>query len=72
MYFLLEYFIVLIFQLVYLLLAVLGLRCCQAFSLVVETGGYSPAAALEFLIAAAALAVEHGLGHMGFSSCSSV
>ena len=36
-----------------LLLAVLGLRCCVGFSLVLESAGYSPVAGHRFLIAGA-------------------
>ena len=45
------------------LLAVLGLRCCAGFSLVLESAGYSPVAGHRFLIAGAshcgAQALEH-------------
>ena len=47
------------------LLAVLGLRCCAGFSLVLENAGYSPVAGHTFLIAGAscygARAPEHRL-----------
>ena len=46
-------------------LAVLGLRCCMGFSLVLESAGYSPVAVRMFLIAGAshcgAWALEHRL-----------
>ena len=35
----------------YLFLAVLGLCCCEGFSLVAASGGYSPVAVHRFLIA---------------------
>ena len=37
----------------FFLLAVLGLRCCVGFSLVLESAGYSPVAGHRFLIAGA-------------------
>ena len=37
----------------FFLLAVLGLRCCAGFSLVLESAGYSPVAGHRFLIAGA-------------------
>ena len=42
-------------------LAVLGLRCCLTFSLVVASGGYSPVVLSRLLIAATSLVVDHGL-----------
>ena len=44
-----------------LFLAVLGLRCCTALSLVVEGGGYPLAAVRRLLIAVASLVAEHSL-----------
>ena len=41
--------------------AVLGLRCCEGFSLVGESGGYSLAVAHRLLIAVAFLVVENRL-----------
>ena len=49
-----------IFTYIYIFLAVLGL-CCVDFSLVVETGGYSPAAVLGLPVAETSLVVKHGL-----------
>ena len=46
---------------VYLFLAVLGLCCCKGFSLVVESEGYSLAAAGRLLAAVASPVAEHGL-----------
>ena len=40
----------------------LGLHCCVGFSLVVASGGYSPAAVRGLLVAVASLVSEHGLG----------
>ena len=57
------------------LLAVLGLRCCAGFSLVLESAGYSPVAGHTFLIAGAshcgARAPEHRLMvvSQGLSCC---
>ena len=48
-----------IFTYIYIFLAVLGL-CCVDFSLVVETGGYSPAAVLGLPVAETSLVVKHG------------
>ena len=45
---------------IYLFLAVLGLRCCVGFSLIVGSRGYPLVAAHRLLIAVASL-VEHGL-----------
>ena len=54
-----------IFFFFFCLLAVLGLRCCTGFSLVLESAGYSPVAGHRFLIAGAshceAQAPEHRL-----------
>ena len=44
-----------------LFLAVLGLSCCTALSLVVESGGYLPAAVHRLLLALASLVAEHSL-----------
>ena len=62
----------------YLFLIVLGLHCCQGFSLVADSGGDSLVAVRRLLIAVASLVVEHRLWGMqasvvlvhGFSSCS--
>ena len=43
---------------IYLLLAVLGLRCCTGFSLVVASGGCSVVAMRRLLIAVASVVVE--------------
>ena len=45
---------------IYLFLAVLGLRCCEGFSLVAASGGYSLLAVHGLLIVVTALVVEHG------------
>ena len=42
-------------------MAVLGLRCCKGFSLVVAGEGCSLVAVLGLLIAVTSLTVEHGL-----------
>ena len=44
-----------------LFLAVLGLRCCMGFCLVVESGAYSLDAACGLLTAVTSLVAEHGL-----------
>ena len=44
----------------YVCLAVLGLRCCTGFSLVVASRGYS-LAVVQLLIAEASLGSEYGL-----------
>ena len=48
-------------NLIYLLLAVLGLRCCSGFSLVAVSRSYSLVAMCQLLIVVASLVVEHGL-----------
>ena len=59
------YICVFLFVCLFFLLAVLGLRCCAGFSLVLESAGYSPVAGHTFLIAGAsrcgAQAPEHRL-----------
>ena len=45
----------------YLFLAVLGLRCCEGFSLVVVKGGSSLVAVHWLLIAVVSLIAQHGL-----------
>ena len=58
-------YIYVLFVCLFFLLAVLGLRCCAGFSLVLESAGYSPVAGHTFLIAGAscygARAPEHRL-----------
>ena len=49
------------FKIIYLFLAVLGLRCCEGFSLVVVRGGYSLVAVHWLLIAVVSLIAKHGL-----------
>ena len=44
-----------------LFMAVLGLRCCVGFSLVVVSGGYSLFVVHGLLIVVASLVAEHGL-----------
>ena len=56
--FLLKFYV---FISVYLLLAVLGLRCCAGFSLVAASRGYRLVAVHRLLIAVASLAMERGL-----------
>ena len=63
-------FFPLIILLIYLFLAVLGLRCCTGISLLAASGGYSLVAMLRLLIAVASLVAEV-LGYLGFSSCGS-
>ena len=55
------------------ILAVLGLPCCVAFSLVAAKAkrGYSLVAVHRLLIAVASLLWTQALGHTGFGSCSS-
>ena len=54
-----------------LLLAVLGLCCCVAFSLTAAGRGYSPLQCVSFSFAVALLLRSRALGHSGFSSwCS--
>ena len=49
------------YNLIYLFLAVLGLRCCLGFSLVGANRGYSLVAVCGFLPEVASPCVEHGL-----------
>ena len=49
------------FLIIYLLLTVLGLRCCVGFSLAVASGVCSLVAGLGLLLAVAALIMEHQL-----------
>ena len=51
----------LIYNLIYLFLAVLGLRCCSGFSLIAASKGYTLVAAWGFLPPVASPCVEHGL-----------
>ena len=48
-------------KIIYLFLAVLGLRCHVGFSLVVESEGYSLAAVRRLLITVTNLVAEHRL-----------
>ena len=48
-------------NLIYLFLAVLGLRRCSGFSLVVASRGYSLFVVLRLLIGMASLVAEHRL-----------
>ena len=52
-----------------LFLAALGLPCCAGFSLVVESGGYSPAVVHRLLIVVTSRCGAQALGCVGFSSC---
>ena len=55
----LQYFFL---KIVYLILSVLGLRCCVGFSLVAESGGYSPVSMRrKLLIVLASLLAEFRL-----------
>lgn len=62
-----------------LFLAGLDLPCCEGFSLVAMSGGYSLAVLLGLLVAAASLVEQRGLqgaltsvaAALGFNSCSS-
>jgi len=51
----------LFYNFIYLFLTVLGLRCCEGFSLVVAGGGYSLLVMRGLFIAAASLVAEHEL-----------
>ena len=53
-----------------LFLAVLGLRYCKGFSLIVASRGSSLVAAHKLLSAVGSLDAEQALGHAGFSSSS--
>ena len=46
---------------IYLFLAMLGFRCCTAFSLVTVSGSYSLVTLHGLLIPMASLVVEHGV-----------
>ena len=46
---------------IHLFFALLGLHCCEGFSLALESSGYSLVVVHRLLIAVASLAVEHGL-----------
>ena len=58
------------FLIIYLLLTVLGLRCCVGFSLAVASGVCSLVAGLGLLLAVAALIMEHQLWGVQASTCS--
>ena len=45
-------------------MAVLGLRCCAGFSLIMESGVYSPVSVCRLLTAVASLVAELGLQSM--------
>ena len=49
----------------FFLLAALGLCCCAGFPLVMEGGGYSPAAVCKLLTAVASPAADHRLQRQG-------
>ena len=55
-------FVLMVFKynFIYLFLAVLGLRCCAGFSLLVMSRGYSPAVGHGFLTEAASLVAGPG------------
>ena len=53
--------LILRFSFIYSFLAVLGLRCCVGFSLVVASKGYCLGAVLGLLAAVASLVAEHRL-----------
>ena len=71
MYFISEFYIFMflkkIIVFIYLYLAVLGLRCCAGFALLVVSWGYS-VAVYKFLIVVISLAAW-ALGPMDFGSC---
>ena len=46
---------------IFIYLTALGLCCCEGFSLVAESRGYSLVSVHELLVAAASLVVEHSL-----------
>ena len=48
-------------KVIYLFMAVLSLRCCMGFSLVVANGAYPLVAVCGLLIVVASLIAEHGL-----------
>ena len=58
------------FLIIYLLLTVLGLRCCVGFSLAVASGVCSLVAGLGLLLVVAALIMEHQLWGVQASTCS--
>ena len=62
-------FIVTLFKNIYLVLAVLGLCCCEGFSLVVESRGYSLVVVARLLTAVSSFDAEQSRGLSGFSSC---
>ena len=55
------FYMYLFYNFIYLFLTVLGLRCCEGFSLVVAGGGYSLLVMRGLFIAAASLVAEHEL-----------
>ena len=67
------------FLIYFIFLAVLGLRCCKGFSLVVESRGYALVVTHRLLIVVASLVTKHGLQGVqvsvvaahGLSSCGS-
>ena len=48
-----------LYNFIYLFLAVLGLRCCRGFCLVVASESYSLGAVCRLLIVVASLVAEH-------------
>ena len=54
-------FFFLTYNFIYLFMAVLGLDCFEAFSLVVASRGYSLILVLGLLISVVSLIVQHGL-----------
>ena len=54
-------YVIFFFKFLYLMLAVLGLRCCSGFSLGAESRGYPLAVVHRLLTALASLVVDHGL-----------
>ena len=57
------YICVFLFVCLFFLLAVLGLRCCAGFSLVLESAGYSPVAGHTFFVAGASHCGARAPGH---------
>ena len=56
-------------HLIYLFLALWGLRCCSGFSLVAAIGGFSLAAVQRLIIAVASLLWSMGSRRESFSNC---
>ena len=59
----------LFYKFIYLLMAVLGLRCCAGLSLVAASGGYSLLRCVGFSLQWILLLRSMGSRRKGFSSC---